>query len=317
MDDIVAELQDKARQAYGLIPSRAELMERYGDRNGTTIYNIPRCIEMKWLDKYRLDHPEVQIDQSATAYWFGRVSMNAQQSIAPAGDRSAARALGANALIVLLFIALLALMAFSLTLGRYPVSVRDVIHTVLSTRLGETRQYADPVWVVVEIVRMPRVLLVVLCGMGLSLAGAALQGVFRNPLVSPEVLGVTTGASFGGVLAIMLSLSAPLMTGLAFIFGIGAISLSFGVARLAGPAKLVALLLAGFIVSAFFGALVGLRAGAGRPADEVAEHRLLAARQPRDRHLRQGCTRGGGHVGSRDRPARAALAHQSSVARRD
>lgn len=164
----------------------------------------------------------------------------------------------ADLLILLLFIALLALMIFSLTLGRYPVPILEIVKIVLTTGFNETRPYTDKDWVVVEIVRMPRILGVTLCGIGLAMAGAAMQGVFRNPLVGPEVAGVSAGASFGGVLAIMLSWPMWGMVGLAFAFGMGALIVAFGLAKLAGKSSMLALILAGVIVGGFFGALTGM-----------------------------------------------------------
>jgi iron complex transport system permease protein len=94
--------------------------------------------------------------------------------------------------------------------------------------------------------------------MGLSLAGAAMQGVFRNPLVGPEIVGVSSGASFGGVLAIMFSLSPFSTVLLACCFGFAALACSFMLARVAGRSGTVGLVLAGVIVGAFFSALVGI-----------------------------------------------------------
>lgn len=172
--------------------------------------------------------------------------------------RSRSSASHGSLLIVLLFAALIALMLFSLTLGRYPVPLADIVKIVLNTGFNAARPYTDKAWVVVEIVRMPRILLVTLCGINLALAGAAMQGVFRNPLVGPEVAGVSTGASFGGVLAIMLSWSIVGVVGLAFGFGLLALVVAFGLAKVAGKSSMLALLLAGVIVGGFFGALTGL-----------------------------------------------------------
>lgn len=160
--------------------------------------------------------------------------------------------------IGLLFAGLVASMLISLTFGRYPVPLADVIRIVSTTGLNEARPYSDTQWVVVQIVRMPRILLVTLCGMGLGLAGAAMQGLFRNPLVGPEVAGVSAGASFGGVLAIMMSWPAVAITGSAFVFGFGALVLAFMLGKLAGRSSILALILAGVIVGSFFGALTGL-----------------------------------------------------------
>ena len=90
------------------------------------------------------------------------------------------------------------LMVLSLSLGRYPVSVWEIVRILFSSSpFHATGQYSNAPWVVVETVRIPRILVVTLCGMGLALSGAAMQGVFRNPLVRLEIAGVQAGASFG------------------------------------------------------------------------------------------------------------------------
>lgn len=164
----------------------------------------------------------------------------------------------ADLIIPALFLVLLGLIVFSLTLGRYPVPVRQILHVLFTTPLKGAFNYTDTYRVVVEIVRLPRILLVTLCGMGLALSGAAMQGVFRNPLVSPETVGVSAGASFGGVLAIMLSFSPLGIVSLAFVFGLIALVAAFSLAKLARMSGILGIVLAGVIVGAFFGALVGL-----------------------------------------------------------
>jgi iron complex transport system permease protein len=164
----------------------------------------------------------------------------------------------ADLFILGLFALLLVLIVFSLTLGRYPVPIKQILHVILITRLKSAFDYTDAYRVVVEIVRMPRILGVTLSGMGLALAGAVMQGVFRNPLVSPEIVGVSAGAAFGGVLAILLSWSMTGVVGMAFGFGMGALLIALGLAKLAGKNSMLALILSGVIVGGFFGALTGL-----------------------------------------------------------
>ena len=159
----------------------------------------------------------------------------------------------------LIFAALIVLILFSLTLGRYPVPFAQVARIVGTTMpFGGARDYTDTPWVVVEIVRMPRILLVTLCGMGLALAGTAMQGVFRNPLVGPEIAGVSQGAALGGVVAIMLSWPSIGIVGLAFGSGLFGLFCAFGLSRVAGRASTLALVLSGVIVGGFCGAVVGL-----------------------------------------------------------
>ena len=82
-----------------------------------------------------------------------------------------------------------AFILFPLTLGSYPVPMRPILHVILTTPLRARFNYTDIYRLVVEIVRMPRIFAVALCGMGLALSGAAMWGDFRNPLVSPEIAG--------------------------------------------------------------------------------------------------------------------------------
>ena len=164
-----------------------------------------------------------------------------------------------DAVPLVVFVALILLILFSLTIGRYPVPFAQVVHIVFTTMpFGATGDYTDTPWVVVEIVRMPRVLLVTLCGMGLALAGTAMQGVFRNPLVGPEIAGVSQGAALGGVIAIMLSWPSIGIVGLAFGAGLLGIVCAFGLSRVAGRTSTLALVLSGVIVGGFCGAGVGL-----------------------------------------------------------
>jgi iron complex transport system permease protein len=112
--------------------------------------------------------------------------------------------------------------------------------------------------IVIKTLRLPRVLMVILSGMGLAMAGAAMQGVFRNPLVGPEILGVSSGASFGGVLALSLGLSPGFaLIPFSFTFGCGALILAFFLARLARQKSILGLVLSGIVVGGLFGAMTG------------------------------------------------------------
>jgi iron complex transport system permease protein len=158
-----------------------------------------------------------------------------------------------------LFVVLIVLMLASLTIGRYPVPFSEVVKIVFTTNpINAVGSYSNKEWVVVEIIRMPRVLLVTICGMGLALSGAAMQGVFRNPLVGPEIAGVTSGASLGGVIAIVLGWNAYAMVALAFGSGVLALFFAFGLAVVAGRSSTLALILSGVIVGGFCSSLLGL-----------------------------------------------------------
>jgi iron complex transport system permease protein len=150
-------------------------------------------------------------------------------------------------------LALLALTALAFAVGRYPVSPGEV----LSALAG---QAADPtVNTVVLQVRGPRVLAALLVGAALAAAGTAYQGMFRNPLVSPDILGVSTGAALGAVLGIFLSLNIFWVQMFAFAGGLLAVGLVYGVgSRLRGHDPLLALVLTGVVIGTLLGSAIAL-----------------------------------------------------------
>lgn len=155
--------------------------------------------------------------------------------------------------VVLVFV-----MVGALAVGRYGVPLGHVVQ-VLTARIFPTSHPPDQIEQnVVLLVRMPRILLALLVGGGLAIAGAALQATFRNPLVSPEIIGVSSGASLGGVLALLLGLGSAYLVGGAFVFGLAAIGLLFMITAGRSGAPMIMVVLAGVVVGSFFTALVSL-----------------------------------------------------------
>src|SRR5262247_3921354 len=101
--------------------------------------------------------------------------------------------------------ALVALTALAFAVGRYPVSLGEIFSLLASKITGNANSLPANVETVVLQVRGPRVLAALVVGAALAAAGTAYQGMFRNPLVSPDILGVSTGAALGAVLGIFLS----------------------------------------------------------------------------------------------------------------
>lgn len=118
-------------------------------------------------------------------------------------------------------------------------------------------------------IRLPRVLAAALVGAALSSSGAAFQAVFANPLVSPGILGVLAGASFGAALGILLSGDGTTVQALAFAFGLGATLLSLGLARGNAGDRILALVLGGIVSSALFTALVSLLKSVADPYSQL------------------------------------------------
>jgi len=163
-----------------------------------------------------------------------------------------------SALIIALFAVLVATLFWSIASGRYPVPLDHVL-AILAARFGEI----TPIWsqterVVVEVVRLPRVLTAAVAGAGLSLSGAVLQGLFRNPLVGPQTIGAASGAALGGVTAILfLGFGFGVQLG-AFAGAALALGAVLAIHRSDGLSPILTLVLAGVVISAFCGALVGL-----------------------------------------------------------
>jgi len=118
-------------------------------------------------------------------------------------------------------------------------------------------------------VRLPRIVAASLLGASLSLAGLSFQNLFKNHLAGPNLLGVTSGAAFGAVLAILIFTFNPyLVQGLSFLFGLVAVLIAWKLSRLVGSGT-VGLILAGIAVSAFFSALVGMAKYLADPYDKL------------------------------------------------
>lgn len=184
----------------------------------------------------------------------------------PAANRTSDR-LVMPALVVLL----LAAMIGSLTIGRYHIAFQDLMTLAGGwICIGPGRAgVAEPVWRVVELVRLPRMLVGGSVGAGLALSGAVLQGVFRNPLVDPHVIGVSSGAAFGGVFAILLGLGAVALWSMAFASGLSALLLVVILSRKGGRSSILMLVLTGVVISALFSALVSLATYFADPNDTL------------------------------------------------
>ncbi len=149
-------------------------------------------------------------------------------------------------------------MLYSISAGRFEVPWLRVVE-ILWARVWDLSGSADTMDErIVELVRLPRVLLAALSGAALAVGGAALQGVFRNPLVSPQVLGISQGGAFGGALAILLGFHGVVLLGMSFVFGLVALVLVGLLAHINGRTEVLTVILSGMIVGAFFAALVSV-----------------------------------------------------------
>jgi iron complex transport system permease protein len=143
----------------------------------------------------------------------------------------------------------------ALVLGRYQIGFGGIWDIIVSTCCGnEAGPKLATSSLVLWSVRLPRVLAALMVGAALSVAGAVFQSLFRNPLVSPGILGVTSGASFGATLAFFFAANSALVVeGSAFLFGLLAVTLAYQIGRRSGN-TVTSLVLSGVIVSALFSA---------------------------------------------------------------
>jgi iron complex transport system permease protein len=154
--------------------------------------------------------------------------------------------------LVLLFVA-----AFAL--GKFPVPPHDLMAVLWAKLAGGASGVPPAVETVVWQIRLPRIAAAVLIGAGLSAAGSTYQGLFRNPLVSPDILGVAAGAGLGAVLGIFLSLSVIAVQVLAFLGGLGAVAVVYLIgAAMRGRDPLLVLVLAGVAMGTLLGAAISL-----------------------------------------------------------
>ncbi len=149
--------------------------------------------------------------------------------------------------------------------GRFAVSFSDIVRVLSSLVTGE--EVPRNLYSVVVHVRLPRVATALLAGAGLAAAGAAFQSIFSNPLATPDTLGVTSGAAFGAVLAILLGANAFGIQCTSFAAGILAVVLVYSVSRTKGTSSVLMLILSGLVISAFFSALITLVKYVADPQD--------------------------------------------------
>lgn len=173
----------------------------------------------------------------------------------PRERRSGPAVLGpvATAAGVLVVIGVLAL-----ALGRFSVQPWHVVQILAAQLAPFPLEASQTEQNVILLVRLPRVLLAVLVGGGLAIGGAALQAIFRNPLVSPEIIGVSAGASFGGALALLLGLGPVLLVTGSFVFGLVALGTLLLITAGRGGAPMLMIVLGGVVTGSFFSALVAL-----------------------------------------------------------
>lgn len=192
-------------------------------------------------------------------------------------DLSPPRKLSGVSTGVILIIVLAVIFVLSFALGRYPVSPADVIKILWSNiiefitfnNITINHTWPDIMETVVIQIRLPRILAAILIGASLAMAGVSFQGLFRNPLVSPDILGVSAGAGFGAALAILLNANQVTIEISAFCFALLAVGISFLVSRVVKGNAVLSLVLAGMAIASLFSAFLSLVKYAADPTNQL------------------------------------------------
>ena len=173
-------------------------------------------------------------------------------------------------LLVLLVILLPVAALLAICAGKYSVTPGESLHILLSAMTGRDGG-ADTMTVNVVLgLRLPRILASILVGAALSVSGASYQGMFQNPLVSPDLLGVTSGACVGAAAAILLALTGSGIQLLAFLGGLAAVALTMALPLLLGSRSNLMLVLSGIIVGSAMSSLLGFLKYTADPETELA-----------------------------------------------
>ncbi|PKR77525.1 iron ABC transporter [Halalkalibacillus sediminis] len=166
-----------------------------------------------------------------------------------------------------LVLVLLFAMSLSISLGAASIKV-SMVWEVIASKIPLIKEWVSSDWsasseTIVWDIRMPRVILGAIVGAALGLAGAIYQGVLRNPLADPFILGVSSGASFGAALFFVFGwqvtwLGNFTLPAVAFLFGFAALMIVYFLSRVENKARLETIILAGVVVQAFIGACLSL-----------------------------------------------------------
>jgi iron complex transport system permease protein len=177
----------------------------------------------------------------------------------PVRRREPSSAFRYRAIVIGAALVLLLIVVVAVALGPYQLSARDLFTFLVAKATGAASPLPPPAETVVLQIRLPRVLAATAIGAALTASGAAYQSLFRNPLVSPDILGVSAGAAFGAVVGIFLSLPVLAIEAASFAGGLSAVIIVYGIATaIRGRDAVLVLVLAGVVIGALFGAGVGL-----------------------------------------------------------
>lgn len=180
----------------------------------------------------------------------------------------AAKMTGKKRLIsILIFVSPVIALIICIGIGRYNITPIQSLQYLISPITGS--EIDAQAYSVIFNVRLPRILLALLVGMGLATAGSSFQSLFSNPLATPDTLGVATGASFGAIVTLLFTHNLIAVQGMALVFGMIALVGTVLISRIKGKSNIIMIILGGMVVSALFQALVSLVKYVADPEDDL------------------------------------------------
>ncbi|MBQ0135120.1 MAG: iron ABC transporter permease [Oscillospiraceae bacterium] len=171
---------------------------------------------------------------------------------------------------LLLFAVLLGCIVIALCAGKYPITPKESIEVIFGELFKRGGAYSEMTKNVVIGLRVPRIIASILCGMMLAMSGVAYQSIFKNPLVSPDFLGVSNGACIGAAIAILMGLSGIYLSGFAFIGGILAVLITVMIPTIMKSDSNIMLVLSGVIVGGAMSSILGFIKYVADPETELA-----------------------------------------------
>ena len=160
--------------------------------------------------------------------------------------------------VVLLSMMLVVSALAALCLGRYKIAPGEIVQVIASKILPVEQTWKNGVETVIFQVRLPRIFAGFMVGAGLALSGASLQAMFRNPLVSSQILGVASGSGFGAAVAILLFESILVTQLFSFAFGLIAVGLTYAMSRRKSQTPIILLVLSGIVVGSLFSSMTSM-----------------------------------------------------------
>jgi iron complex transport system permease protein len=190
---------------------------------------------------------------------LNKLELEAERRRALRTGTAAATLTGGRA-IWILGLVLTTVFLISCAVGRYTIPVPDLLRIFVGKLLGGRVTWPPALETVLFAVRLPRIGAALMIGGALALAGGTYQGLFKNPMVSPDILGASAGAGFGAALAILCSFDMAGIQMTAFLGGLGAVLLTMLIAKTIGRGNnsLLVLVLAGMVVSTLFSSFISM-----------------------------------------------------------